>query len=748
MEKLKKSLAAKDGFSRAKRNKDEAAKNEPSAQKAAEGIELGYFAEQLSDERRKEIRQLYRKLDKTKEWAENNYHHLTIDQQTSALVTVNAFWRDLAQHDLAQPFYSRNLAEASRNFPEMLLALALLDLPFESPKHETKFEGAKMTIIPGGPLVVFHEELKPAPAADGSAKVLVSQNFFRHGDRYRQENGEQVDKFVSEEFLVHTVYGCQIVITNPTSSRQKLNVLLQIPRGAIPVLNSQATKTVHLQLEPYHTQTLEYHFYFPAAGKFPHFPVHVAKNESLIASAEPFSFNVVDKPTKIDRRSWDYISQHGTSEDVLTFLDNENIHAVNLERIAWRMKDAKFFTQVIEKLARRHAYQHTLWSYALLHNAVNPAREFLKHEDRVVNEAGGRLASTLVTIDPIERRTFEHLEYKPLVNARIHGLGKRRQIVNDRFHEQYHRYLKELTYDRQPNDEDLLAITYYLLLQDRVEEALGTFERVNPANVEMKLQYDYCTAYLDFYTEEYDEARAIAQKYANHPVDRWKNTFASIVQQLDEAEGKGAKTTDMEDMSQQQSTLAATEPNFDFKVEAKQIKLDYQNLGSARVNYYEMDVELLFSRNPFVQEFRGQFSSIKPNLSQELNLPDDKRSLTVNLPGELQNRNVLVEIVGAGQTKTQAYYAHSLAVQVIENYGQVKVTHQTTGKPISKAYVKVYAQTASGTKFYKDGYTDVRGRFDYASLNTNDLEGASKFSLLILSDEHGALVREAPPPKQ
>ena len=124
-------------------------------------------------------------------------------------------------------------------------------------------------------------------------------------------------------------------------------------------------------------------------------------------------------------------------------------------------------------------------------------------------------------------------------------------------------------------------------------------------------------------------------------------------------------------------------------------------------------------------------------------------SKLIRLPAELDNKNVLVEIVGAGQTKTQAYYSHSLSVQVIENYGQVKVTHQTTGKPVPKAYVKVYAQMADGSvKFYKDGYTDLRGRFDFASLNTNALDVATKFSILVLSDEFGALVREANPPKR
>ena len=51
-------------------------------------------------------------------------------------------------------------------------------------------------------------------------------------------------------------------------------------------------------------------------------------------------------------------------------------------------------------------------------------------------------------------------------------------------------------------------------------------------------------------------------------------------------------------------------------------------------------------------------------------------------------------------------------------------------------------------KFYKDGYTDLRGCFDYASLSTNELDFVDRFSILILSEEHGAVVREANPPKR
>ena len=116
-------------------------------------------------------------------------------------------------------------------------------------------------------MIAFHEEVRPADGNGGQLPILVSQNFYRHGDRFREENGEKFDKFVTDEFVVHTVYGCQVVVTNPTSSRQKLTVLLQLPVGAIPVANGQFTRSVPLDLEPYRTQTIDYFFYFPKAGQ-------------------------------------------------------------------------------------------------------------------------------------------------------------------------------------------------------------------------------------------------------------------------------------------------------------------------------------------------------------------------------------------------------------------------------------------------------------------------------------------------
>jgi len=715
--------------------------------KAASKTEA-FFGDRF-DRKSGSVRALYQTLDKTQEWAENNYYHLPIEQQLAGLVSVNAFWRDYAEHDPRQPFRSIHFAEASRNFTEMMLALSLLDLPFEAAEHVTDYADGKMTLTAGSPLIVFHEEIREAGDVVEQTPILVSQNFFRYDDRYRQENNERLDKFVTDEFLVHTVYGCQVVLTNPTSSPQKLDVLLQVPLGAIPVINGHETRSVQLDLQPYNTQTIEYHFYFPAAGRYPHYPVHVAKNEKLLAHAEATMLTVVEKLSRIDRESWPYLSQYGSAEDVLDYLRQNNLHRTDLDKIAFRMGNKPFFLQVIDLLERRHAYNHTLWSYGIKHTVVPAVSQYLQHADGFVQQCGAAIDSPLLRIDPVARHSYQHLDYQPLVNARAHQLGRQRQILNARLHQQYQQLLTILSCHRDLGQDELMAITYYLLLQDRVAEAMDFFSRVNGADLETSLQYNYFAAYLNLYRAETDAARKITSRYADYPVDRWRNAFVSIDRQLDEISSGGVEIVDSDNRDQRQAELAATAPSFDLKVEAKKVQLDYQNLERVLVNYYLMDIELLFSRNPFVQHSSGQFSQIRPNLTDTIELPKGGKKFEFALPAELLNRNVLVEVVGAGQTKSQAYFSNSLSVQLIENYGQLRVTAEEKGQPLPTVYVKAYTRMKDGSvRFFKDGYTDLRGRFDYSSLNTNELDHVDRFALLILSEDHGAIVREATPPKR
>lgn len=70
-----------------------------------------------------------------------------------------------------------------------------------------------------------------------------------------------------------------------------------------------------------------------------------------------------------------------------------------------------------------------------------------------------------------------------------------------------------------------------------------------------------------------------------------------------------------------------------------------------------------------------------------------------------------------------------------------------TKKPLSKVYVKVYARISGKAEFHKDGYTDLRGNFDYASKNTGDVNQVEKFSILVSSAQQGSCIKEANKPK-
>ena len=714
----------------------------------ADGIAEDYAFYDRSDLVRRQ-RQLYEKLEKTKEWAENNYYRLPIEQQNTQLVEVNDFWNDYAQHEKDAPFFSINWAVANRNFTEMMFALSLLDLPFEETEHQTEFADSRMTLTSASPMIVFQEQIREATSADEASSILITQNFFKADDRYQMVRGERRDKFVTEEFLAQTVYGCQVVLTNPTSSQRRVQLLLQIPHDSMPASGAQATKTINLDLPAFHTHRAEYFFYFPAAGEFRQFPAHVAQEETLLASATPTTFRVVDKPTNVDTQSWDYVSQFGSDQEVIEFLNKNNVFELNLGRIGFRMKNKQFFETVTEQLQERHAYSHELWAYALKHNDSEAVATYLKNSGNFLSRCGEALDSELVTVDPVERKTFQHLDYKPLVNARAHRLGADRKILNNRFDQQYHRLLEVLKYRRELDDQEMIAMTYYLLLQDRIGDAIAMFSNVQRSNLESHLQYDYFAAYLDCFQSEPELARSIVTQYLDYPVPKWQKAFASIKSMLDELDGENYLVVDEKDRTQAQTAAAAEQSNFEFTVEDKEIRLAYQNVEDVQVNYYLIDLELLFSSNPFVQKFSSQFSHVKPNQTAKVALPEEAKQHAISLPKEFHNRNLLVEIVADGITRSQVYFSNSLNVQVSENYGQLKVTESDSGKPVAKTYVKCYAEMQDGrTLFYKDGYTDLRGRFDYSSLSTNELDFVKRFSLLVLDDQRGGLVREAIPPKR
>ena len=485
--------------------------------------------------RRATVRQFYRKLGDTEELAETHYYQLKIADQIAERVPVNSFWRDFATWDGEGDFLSPHFPEASNNFTEIMLALAVLDLPFSSDPPELAQRGNELTVTAKGAAIVFAEQTQKAALEVGD--VVIGQKFYPLAQPTSLDRGERVPNYIDANFVIGTGYGSHVVATNPTGRHLHFDLLRQLPHGAIPLNGSRMTHNTSVDLAPYSTQTFTMGFYFPMAGKFAQYPVQASGEEHVIASTPSKTFTVTRESGEIDVTSWDDLATRGSDAAVLAFLQGENLNHYPLDKIAWRMKDKQFFSDVIAILRDRQTYHHGLYAFGLLHDHLHATQQFLLNSGLFLDEIGGVIESELLTVSPSGRRLYQHLEYEPLINARRHRLGDESRIVNGQFKGQYERLLRLLTHKASPDDEDRLSLVYYLLLQERIDEAAAAFDQIDVTILATQLQYDYFGCYLGFYREQVAQAREIALKYTDHPVDRWRQLFAQVVSQADEIGG-------------------------------------------------------------------------------------------------------------------------------------------------------------------------------------------------------------------
>ncbi len=697
---------------------------------------MRYFAEEDLPVR------LYRALPKTKEWAEQNYYELRVEQDVAGHIPVNQFWRDVAAGEKVSP----HLLEANRNLNEVLTALAFCGLPFEAEKPAEDVEGAQLTLKATAPAILVSEQILPAEKSKDERPLLISQQFFRPDDMYRFEDNEQIEKFISGEFIRRTVYGARVTLTNPTASRRRLNVLMQIPLGAIPLRNGFYTDDQSVLLQPYTTQTVEYFFTFPESGTFNQFPAHASDKEAIIGKADARVFEVKDAPTEVDKNSWAWISQYASPEDTLSFLKENNLRRLDLNEMAWRLKDKNFFDQAISLLEDRGLFHDTSYSYGVFHQEVPVAKVWLANSN-IAKQVGPVFESPLLIVDPVEAKTYQHLEYDPLVNPRAHAVGEELEILNAAFNQQYRNFLTHNLYRNELGAQEQLALVYYLQLQDRLEESFTQLAKVDEDAVPEKIQLAYLQAWMALRTLEIDKALALAKPYQQHPVPRWKSRFDSLVKAIEEA--RGAEAAEVEDPNRQQdlNQLAAKEPSIELETVSGTLQLTAHNLNEVTLNLYPMDIELLFSRKPFLAEGGADFAVIKPALTRTLKIKGNGEAEELQLPREFKDQNLMVEIAGKGKQASVAWYANQLKVRKMESYGQVEVRASENNKALPKTYIKVFAISEDGrVSFWKDGYTDLRGRFDYVSLNNRKPEEAVEFSILVLHPDFGAEIIKAEPP--
>ncbi|CAN5150178.1 hypothetical protein BH11MYX1_BH11MYX1_34860 [soil metagenome] len=682
---------------------------------------------------------MYRAADKTQEWAEHDWWHRTPAESNAEMIEPNKLWRDYAS-STTELVLSPWFGLATGSFAEAMCALAVIDLPFVATPHAMIAEGPSLTLTASGNALAGSSQLVDAPLVPGGAPLVVGQSYVRADDRYRYEEGEQHDKYVTGPFAAGIVYTSLIVLANPTSSRQRIAALVQIPRGSIAVAGTRATQTIEIALDPYGTHGHEYSFYFPAPGTYAHFPVHVSRADQIVAAAPVPLIEVTESGAAADPHSWAAISQHGSVEAVASFLERENLAAIETSKLLWRLRERAAYVMILGALERRHVYVADAWAYALLHRDSPRIRAWLRTQD--LEEAGP--VQDMIGSDGEQVGTYEHLELSPLTNARAHRLGPVLRLLDDGLATQYRAFLELVAHRRQPTNEDLLAATSYLAAQDRAEATLEMLARVEPKSVTEKIQHAYLAAYAACLSGEPARARELVEPWREHAVDRWRTRFVALANMLDEIAGGATQVADPNQREQQQNELASRQPTFELALDREGAVIQQQFVEMIELRYFEMDIELLFSRQPFVQGDVSRFSFIEPGHRETITRPAAEQR--VPWPGELRGKNIVVEAIGAGLRKAKIHYANELATTVAQQYGRVRV-QRTNGGALPATYIKVYARDHHGSvAFYKDGYTDLRGWFDYATLSTDDLDRVDRFAILVASETAGSAILEASPP--
>lgn len=669
----------------------------------------------------------------TKLWREADYYH-NIQPADERLIPLNRFWLDLAAWDGKGAFLSANFNACHNSANEALMCLALLDLPFKADRPEVAADGGRLNVKAKSPMLLFYKDTRKADKVAKESPLLARQSFSPLAEKTRVVDGRQVENPVTGDFRTGVPYAMSLVVTNPTGIGRRLDVLAQIPAGSIPQEGNPSTLSTAREIQPHGVLKLELAFYFPATGDFAVYPLHVSENGVVLASTAARTLRVTNQAEVLDAASWLAVAANGTGDAVLNRLRTENLKAIDLTAIRWRLKDRVFFGKVMEILRERLHLAPELAGYGFLHNDAAAIREYLESSP-FATRLGDWFDSPLIEIRPRVHHDWRTLEFDPLVNPRAHRFTAASRFTDEAARTHYHAFLDQLKWKPALDDSDQLTLTAFLFLQDRIEEALTRFTKIRPDKLPGRVNYDYLKAITLFYQEKPEEAKTLAAGWLNTlPTGVWRDRFQTVVDQAGEiaalANPGEARKVEAADPSPR-IELAASDKGG--------VLLKHGGLEKATLRLFSVDLEMLFSKDPFLTGGEASEPSIRPNEVIDVPLAKDAGETTVELPESLRQGNVLVSAASGETRLLKVLDSRALELRQVPQERVVQVMDAATGKPLPRTYIKVYAENKDGeVVFHKDGYTDLRGKFDYLSHTAVDLSTVDRVALLASHPEKGA----------
>lgn len=670
--------------------------------------------------------------DQTRLWRESYYYHY-LGATDETFIPLNRFWLDLAAWDGNGPFLSPHFNACTHNANEALLCLAMLDLPFKAERPEATVDGSTMRVKAKEPMLLFYKDTRETQKVAADSPVLVRQTFHRLDDQFRTENGRKIENSITGDFMPGVPYGASMIVTNPSGAGRRIDVLAQIPAGAIPLDSMSATESVTKELEPYGVLTLKLAFYFPIPGEFPVYPMQVSEGDLVLARSERKTLRTTAEAPPADANSWPAVARDANADEVLARLRTINLKTADLRLIRWRLRDLAFFQKTTEILRERLHFSAEVYAYAFFHADAATLRDAIENT-QLAEGLGEWFESSLVKIRPEEHRHWDAFEFDPLVNPRAHRFADKDRLTHPDALKHFESFLDILAWKPSLSSEDQLELTAQLLLQDRTADALARFDAINSADLTGRMAYDYMQAVVLFHRAQAAEARSIAQEYAALPTGLWKERFGKVIAQADEIVALQIPRKLEDEKPKEEAPSLDLALGTDGKLLIKQHKLD-----KTLLQLFSVDLEVMFSKDPFLAGDGASLPGILANDTREVVLAQMETS--VELPENFRKGNVLVA-AKSGTTKVLKVLDSRALEMIRQPEERTLQVYDSAGRiPLPQCYVKVYAQGRNGqTTFHKDGYTDLRGKFDYLSHTGSEIGEIRKISVLISHPEKGARI--------
>jgi hypothetical protein len=447
---------------------------------------------------------LYQDMEKEKTFAECDYYHLPPGRDTAQRVSVNAFWLEYARH-LAnrpgEPFLSANFVDPVFNFTEMMLALAVLDLP----RQASVLPPPRPAVRPAtaGHCLCQNTQWRPrrswTPAWLSCRSSLTPRTAGTRTATARRRSSTWATASNASDRTAASLSVCARLTTvnNLSGIQKQLELYYAVPDGAVSLSDWFTESNSRVTLPPYTTKAFTFFFYFPRTGSFKLNAAQAGRDIRVLARAGSQALTVAWTASPIDLTLRPRHRQE-EEEETLVLPATSQFASLTPQTSYGSYKEALVFTQ--------GGWEAAVRTFPTVQ--VEALRDLVEMSGAITTYYQG----SVFHCDPAETKLYEFLESSKAIIPRLYEPTSAYSIPRD-----LHRaFIHYVVWKPELSVPDLLMAVYYAVLRSDLRHAQRLFARIPEPKDAYHLQWAYLAAYLDFSfdpTNDLEQAQAALAKY-------------------------------------------------------------------------------------------------------------------------------------------------------------------------------------------------------------------------------------------